>query len=68
MNDLNRVQLIGHQGQDPETKYTATGTAWTTFSVATRARLMDAAGQVQETTEWTRYVAWGRWPRSAPSM
>ena len=34
MHDLNRVQRIGHLGQDPEVKYT-TGTARTTFSVAT---------------------------------
>ncbi len=40
MKDLNRVQLIGHLGQDPETKYTATGTARTTFSVATSTRFM----------------------------
>ena len=37
MKDLNRVQLIGHLGQDPEVKYTEQGTARTTFSVATRA-------------------------------
>ena len=59
MHDLNRVQLIGHLGQDPETKYTATGTARTTFSVATSARWKDADGQVQEATEWSRCVAWG---------
>ena len=54
MQDLNRVQLIGHLGHDPEVKYTTTGTARTTFSVATRARWKDAAGQVQEATEWSR--------------
>ena len=59
MHDLNRVQLIGHLGQDPEVKYTATGTARTTFSVATSARWKDADGQEQETTEWTHCVAWG---------
>ena len=59
MQDLNRVQLIGHLGQDPETKYTATGTARTTFSVATSRRWKDVDGQVQEATEWTRCVAWG---------
>ena len=59
MHDLNRVQLIGHLGHDPEVKYTTTGTARTTFSVATRARWKDAAGQVQEATEWSRCVAWG---------
>jgi single-strand DNA-binding protein len=59
MKDLNRVQLIGHLGQDPEVTYTATGTARTTFTVATSARWKDAACQVQEATDWTRCVAWG---------
>src|SRR5919199_1767119 len=59
MKDLNRVQLIGHLGQDPELKYTGSGTARTTFSVATSARWKDAGGQVQEATEWSRCVAWG---------
>ena len=58
MQDLNRVQLSGHLGHDPEVKYT-TGTARTTFSVATRARWKDAAGQVQEVIAWTRCIAWG---------
>src|ERR687885_600470 len=59
MHDRNRVQLIGHLGQDPEVTYTATGTARTTFRVATSARWKDADGQEQEATEWTRCVAWG---------
>ena len=59
MRDLDRVQLIGHLGQDPETKYTATGTARTTFSVATGAHWKDTDGHAQEAAEWTRCVAWG---------
>ena len=59
MHDLHRVQRIGHLGLDPEVTYTATGTARTTFSVATSARWKDADGRVQEATEWTRCVAWG---------
>ena len=59
MHDLNRVQLIGHLGQDPEVMYTAIGAARTTFSVATSYHWKDADGQVRETTEWTRCVAWG---------
>ena len=39
--------------------YTTTGTARTTFSVATRFRWKDADGQVQATTEWTPCIAWG---------
>ena len=68
MKDLNRVQLIGHLGHDPAVTYTATGTARTTFSVATSSRWKDADGKVQETTEWSRCVAWARWPRSARSL
>ena len=59
MQDLNRVQLIGHLGQDPEVTYTATGTARTTFRVATSQRWKDADGQAHETTAWTRCIAWG---------
>ena len=62
MQDLNRVQLIGYLGHDPEVAYTAIGTARTTFSVATSQRWKDADGQAQEATEWTRCVAWGILP------
>ena len=58
MHDLNRVQFIGHLGKDPDVTYTATGTARTTFSMATSQRWKDAAGQVQEATEWARCIAW----------
>jgi single-strand DNA-binding protein len=61
MKDLNRVQLIGHLGHDPAVTYTEHGPARTTFSVATSARWKDADGQAQETTEWTRCIAWGTW-------
>ena len=57
MNDLNRVQLIGHLGQDPEVKYMGSGTARTTFSIATSAHWKDADDRVQETTEWRHCVA-----------
>ncbi len=59
MKDVNRVQVIGHLGHDPAVMYTTTGTARTTFTVATRARWKDMDGQAQEATEWTRCVAWG---------
>jgi single-strand DNA-binding protein len=53
VQDLNRGQLIGHLGHDPAVTYTATGTARTTFSVATSQRWKDADGQVQEAMEWS---------------
>ena len=59
MHDLNRVQRIGHVGQDPEVTYTERGVARTTCSVATSQRWKDADGQVQEATAWTRCIAGG---------
>src|SRR5919199_854535 len=58
MKDVNRVNLIGHFGHDPDVTYTATGTCRTTFSIATSARWKDADGQAQEATAWTRCIAW----------
>ena len=66
MNDLNRVQLIGHLGQGPEVTYTERGGARTTFSLATSQRWKDADGYAQEATEWTRCVAWGTLAEIAP--
>ena len=58
--DLNRVQLIGHVGGEPEKRYLSSGTCVTTFSVATNQRWTDAAGVPQIATEWSRVVAWDR--------
>ena len=35
---LNRVQVIGHLGADPETRYLPSGQAVTNFRVAVRSR------------------------------
>jgi single-strand DNA-binding protein len=58
--DLNRVQLIGHIGRDPEVHYLDNGTAMITFSLATNRTWKDAHGQPQSETEWSLVVAWGR--------
>jgi single-strand DNA-binding protein len=56
---INRVQLIGNLGRDPEMRYTGSGSAVSTFSVATsRGYLED--GERKEETEWTRVVAFDR--------
>ena len=38
MPGLNRVQIIGHLGKDPETRYTPKGNAVCSFSVAVSRR------------------------------
>lgn len=54
---INKVILIGNLGRDPETKYTAGGTAVTNIAVATSESWKDKqSGQQQERTEWHRVV------------
>jgi hypothetical protein len=57
MKDVNRVQIIGHQGHDPAVQYTGRGTVRTTFRIAISARWKDVDGQLQETTAWTPSAA-----------
>jgi single-strand DNA-binding protein len=52
--------LIGNLGKEPEIRSTQSGTAVATFNVATTERWKDKEGQMQETTEWHRVVAWQR--------
>ncbi len=60
MSSLNKAQLIGRLGQDPEVRYTQSNTAVATLSIATSERYKDSNGEQQERTEWHRVVAWGR--------
>jgi len=55
---LNKVQLIGNLGKDPELKYTSAGVAVATFSIATSDSWKDQEGNAQERTEWHNIVAW----------
>jgi single-strand DNA-binding protein len=60
MPALNRVQLIGYLGKDPQSKYTPTGRRVTDFSIAITQRWKGAAGETKEHTEWVQIEAWGR--------
>ena len=57
---LNKAQLIGHLGQDPEMRYTANGTAVCNMRLATNESYKDASGNFVDKAEWHSIVAWGR--------
>jgi single-strand DNA-binding protein len=57
---LNRVQLIGHLGGDPELRYTTSGLPVATFSLATNRQWPGKDGTMQEETEWHSIVAWDK--------
>jgi single-strand DNA-binding protein len=57
---LNRVQLIGNLGKDPEVKYTPQGTPVAKLTIATNERFKDKSGEWQDRTEWHNVVLWQR--------
>jgi single-strand DNA-binding protein len=58
---INKVILVGNLGADPETRYTASGSAITNISVATSESWKDKqTGENQERTEWHRVVFFNR--------
>lgn len=55
---LNKVMLIGNLGRDPELRYTTSGVAVATFTLATNESWRDQDGNMKERTEWHTIVAW----------
>lgn len=55
----HKIILVGNLGKDPEMRYTQSGTAVTTLSVATN-RSYTANGQTVKETVWFRVSVWGK--------
>ena len=56
---LNKAMLIGNLGRDAETKFTQSGVARTTFSIATSRRWKDrGTDEWKEETDWHNVVLW----------
>lgn len=59
MASLNRVNLIGNLGKDPELKYTKSQTPYARFSLATTEEFT-SNGENQKKTTWHNLVVWGK--------
>ncbi|KPV52569.1 single-stranded DNA-binding protein [Kouleothrix aurantiaca] len=58
---LNRIELIGWLGAEPEQRFTPAGVAVCSFSVATRRWIgRGENGERQVSTDWTPVEAWER--------
>ena len=57
---LNKVMLIGNLGADPEMRYTANGSAVTTFRLAVSRSFGSEGGERREETEWVSVVTWNK--------
>ncbi len=54
------IILVGNLGKDPEMRYTPSGQAVTSFSVATSRQYTGQNGQKVKETIWFRVSAWGK--------
>lgn len=57
---LNKVQLIGRLGQDPEIKVLDSGTTVANFSLATDKKYKNKAGETVQDTQWHRIVCFNK--------
>jgi single-strand DNA-binding protein len=59
MSSLNRAQIIGNVGKDPEIKSMSNGNRVANLTVATSESWKDkSTGDKKERTEWHRIVVW----------
>jgi single-strand DNA-binding protein len=59
MPALNKIQLIGRLGKDPEIRFTSKGSKVCTFSVAVNRR-WKSGDEVKEATDWFNIEVWGK--------
>ncbi len=57
---LNKVQIIGNLGSNPDMKISASGSPLTNFSVAVNRNRRSQDGQTSEETNWFRIVCWDK--------
>ena len=55
-----KIVIVGRLGRDPEMRFTPTGQAVTSFSVATDRQYNDQSGKPVKETVWFRVTAWGK--------
>jgi single-strand DNA-binding protein len=57
---FHTLLIVGNLGKDPEMRYTPSGQAVTSFSVATNRQYQGANGEMVKETIWFRISTWGK--------
>lgn len=57
---MNTVQIMGNLARDPEVRYTKSGKAVATFTVAASNTYIDSNNETKEQTAFVNCVAWGK--------
>ncbi len=62
---MNRVQIMGNLGKDPDIKVTNGGKTVARLSLAVNRKYTDPQGEEKQYTEWVNVVAWGKLAEAA---
>jgi len=54
-----QITIVGYLGNDPDMRFTPSGSAVTSFSLATSRKWTDNSGQSVDETTWFRVSVWG---------
>ena len=66
---MNSVQILGNLARDPEVRYTKTGRAVATFTVAATNTYIDSTtNETKEQTAFINCVAWGKLGEAAGNL
>lgn len=65
---MNTVQIMGNLARDPEVRYTNTGKAVATFTVAASNTYIDSNNETKEQTAFINCVAWGKLGESVGNL
>ena len=57
---MNSVQLLGNLARDPEVRYTKSGKAVATFTIAASNTYIDSNNETKEQTAFVNCLAWGK--------
>jgi single-strand DNA-binding protein len=57
---MNKLEVIGNVGRDPEMRYTPSGQAVTSFSLASNRKYKSSTGEDVKETVWVKCSAWGK--------
>lgn len=57
---FHTILIVGNVGRDPEMRYTPSGQAVTSFSVATNREYTTGSGEAVKETIWFRVTTWGK--------
>lgn len=65
---MNTVQIMGNLARDPEIRYTKSGKAVATFTVAASNTYIDSNNETKEQTAFINCVAWGNLGESVGNL